>query len=51
MQYFYYSIHVYNYLVNVKILQEVSAKVTDFCKNLRDCGAFYWYRGSHLAGI
>ena len=26
---------MYIYLVNVKILQEVFAKVTDFCKNLK----------------
>ena len=27
--------YVNSYIVNVKILQEVFAKVTDFCKNLK----------------
>ncbi len=43
-QYFYYFYSIYSYIVNVKILQEVFAKVTDFCKILiiykHPCGPF-----------
>jgi len=35
MQYFYYSILCIQLFCLCKILQEVFAKVTDFCKNLK----------------